>query len=425
MQPMNYNIDVKSPMDQAVSGFQTGLGMREAQTKIKADEAALALKQQLQTDLGVLATNKNAGAGDYSAMMVKYPQLSEHFKRSWDVLNADQQKERLALGTQAYAAISAGKPEVAVDLLRERATALRNSGNEAEAKQQEALAKTIELNPASAKTTAGLMLSSIMGPEKFAETFSKLGEEGRKAEQGPADLRKRVADADLAEIKARYGEKSEIADLAVKGWNIKKIEADIADNKVKNQLKNMELALSRETNGLKRQELQMKVDEKRTELLDKARGKIAEVESARFNIDNMMNTLTRLKDHPGLEGATGSIAGRLPSLMQDSADFDALIENVDAQAFLSQIPQMKGMGALSDAEGKKLTAALQSFSTKQSPTQLKTNLTEATRLMQKARTAMTVKYGIPDTVPDTPAALPDAKTTDDLLKKYLPHQPKK
>ena len=51
---------------------------------------------QMQKDLGTLASNPNAGAQDYAAMMVKYPQMSEHFKKSWDVLSADQQQNKLS-----------------------------------------------------------------------------------------------------------------------------------------------------------------------------------------------------------------------------------------------------------------------------------------------------------------------------------------
>ena len=94
------------------------------------------------------------------------------------------------------------------------------------------------------------------------------------------------------------------------------------------------------------------------------------------------------------------------------------MENVDAQAFLSQIPQMKGFGALSDNEGKKLSRALQTFNTKQSTPQFIFNLKEAQRLMQKARSNLATKYGVPDTVPDTPAAQSSPEEIDSLLKQY-------
>jgi hypothetical protein len=73
---------------------------------------------------------------------------------------------------------------------------------------------------------------------------------------------------------------------------------------------------------------------------------------------------------------------------------------------------------LSDAEGKKLAAALQSFSLRQSPEQLLSNVKEAQRIMLDSRKRLASKYGVPDTVPNTPAAAPGGNDIDALLKKY-------
>ena len=146
------------------------------------------------------------------------------------------------------------------------------------------------------------------------------------------------------------------------------------------------------------------------------------VENARFNIDTLLNTADRIIGTPRgvVESATGPISSRMPTLSQDTADFESLIENLDAQAFLSQIPQMKGTGALSENEGKKLAAALQSLSLKQSPGQLVGNVKEMQRLMLKARKNLADKFGMPENVPDTPAAAQStsAADIDALVKKY-------
>ena len=85
---------------------------------------------------------------------------------------------------------------------------------------------------------------------------------------------------------------------------------------------------------------------------------------------------------------------------------------------MAQIPKMKGTGALSEGEGKKLQASLQNFSLKQSPERLIDNMKEAQRLILKGRSNLAKKYGVPDAVPDTPAAAPSAGEIDALLKKY-------
>lgn len=195
MEPINYSIDVKSPFDSALSGFQNGMQIGAQADAMKQQQLQRAQQMQMQKDLATLSSNQNAGAQDYASMMVKYPQLSEHFKRSWDVLNADQQQTTLGNATQAYAALQSGKPEIAINLLTDKAAAYRNSGKEDEAKKLETLAHTIQINPDAGRTSTALMLSSIMGPDKFATTFGTLGDQSRAQDQAPATLAKKEAEA--------------------------------------------------------------------------------------------------------------------------------------------------------------------------------------------------------------------------------------
>lgn len=195
MEPINYSIDVKSPFDSALSGFQNGMQIGAQADAMKQQQLQRQQQLQMQQDLGKLASNPNAGAQDYASMMVKYPQMSEHFKKSWDVLSADQQQNKLSHATQVYAALQTGNPGVASQLLDDQAKALRNSGKEADAKAAETMSQMIQLDPTSAKTTAGLMLSSIMGPDKFATTFGTLGDQSRAQDQAPATLAKKEAEA--------------------------------------------------------------------------------------------------------------------------------------------------------------------------------------------------------------------------------------
>lgn len=195
MEPINYSIDVKSPFDSALSGFQNGMQIGAQADAMKQQQLQRAQALQMQKDLGTLAGNPNAGAQDYASMMVKYPQMSEHFKKSWDVLSADQQINKLNHATQVYAALQTGNPTVASQLLDDQAKALRNSGKDADAKAAETMSQMIQLDPTSAKTTAGLMLSSIMGPDKFATTFGTLGDQQRAQDQAPATLATKEAEA--------------------------------------------------------------------------------------------------------------------------------------------------------------------------------------------------------------------------------------
>ena len=196
MQPIDYTVDVKDPFESTLQGVQAGAQISALKAQQQAQEAQRQAAIQMQKDLRALAANKNATGSDYANMILKYPQMSDHFKSSWDMLNADHQQSKLDNFTQVHAALTNDKPDVAIKILTDRAEALRNSGRENDAKTNEDMAEFIRLNPQAAKTSSGLMLSSIMGPEKFASTFSTLGAEQRATEEQPYKIISAAADAE-------------------------------------------------------------------------------------------------------------------------------------------------------------------------------------------------------------------------------------
>lgn len=422
MEPINYSIDVKSPFESAVQGYQLGNVMQ--QDRLKMDQANLQQQQQIQMqkDLAALANNPNATAQDFSSMMVRYPSLSEHFKRSWEILGGEQQKSRLTDVTQVYAALQTGNTDVATALLDRQIEANRNSGRAAEVKNAETLKKMIELNPETAKTSTALALSSILGPEKFAETFGKLGQEQRAAEKAPSELSSAQSKAQKDAVEAKFAESNAAIDLQKKGWDITKIIEDVKIAKENSRIAALNAATAREGNQLRREEMGLKLQELTQKRDDAVRTKAADVEAARSTMDNMLNTADRILATPVgvIESATGPISSRIPTLSSDTADFEELVETLGSQAFLAQVPNMKGMGALSNAEGEKLQSALQSLKLRQSRPRLVENVKEAQRLILKGRANLTTRYGVPENVPDTPAAAPTAQDVDALLKKYGP-----
>lgn len=81
-------------------------------------------------------------------------------------------------------------------------------------------------------------------------------------------------------------------------------------------------------------------------------------DSAHDQTRQTIGTINRLMEHPGRQGATGTWnLGRLvPG--SNAADFAAEVETLKAQTFLPMVQQLRGMGALSNAEGEKLNAAV-------------------------------------------------------------------
>ena len=420
MDPINYNLQVKDPFQSAIQGYQLGSAMSAEQQQTAAKQQNQTAQLKMQQDLASLASKQNASAADYASMITKYPALADNLSKGWNMLDAGRQKNSITQASQVYAALSAGKPDIAAQLLDEHATAFRNSGQEEYAKNAEVMAKLIKINPEHAKNSVGLMLASTMGPKEFANTIGKLGSEQRAQAQAGAELTKKQAEAKSAAIAANFAESNAVADLSKKGWDIEKLQNDIDVSKQNVKIAAMNAQLAKETNDLKRQELQQKLDDAALKRDQALREKTSAVEAANFSIDNMLNTVDRALKTPAdvVKSATGPISSRMPTLSTDTANFEELISTIDAQSFLAQIPNMTGKGALSDAEGKKLAASLQNLSLRQGDQQLLYNLREAQRLMLKARKNLADKYGVPESVPNTPEAAPGNNDIDALLQKY-------
>ncbi|HQQ70076.1 MAG TPA: hypothetical protein PLL92_07170 [Alicycliphilus sp.] len=417
-EPINYSQQVADPFAQAVQGFQIGDAIRQRQIAQQQALQEQQRQQAAQAEVQGIMSNPNASSSDLlRAITLLPPQVAAQVNKAWEGRTQEQQAAALSHATKAYAALKNGRPDLAAQLFEERATALENSGQKEQAAQFRAQAQAARNNPVQTGNMLGLSIAAMPGGKDAIESFGKIGMEQRAQDMAPAALRKANADATTAEITAKYADSQAVTDLQKKGWDIKAVIEDIAFKRESNRIAMMNAAIAKENNGLRRQELQLKIDDAIRARDDKVRERVATAESGANSIDNMLNTIERVKTTPGLNSVLGSIEGRLPSLLSDDgANAIAMIETLSSQAFLAQIPNIKGMGALSNAEGEKLQSALQSLSRTQSETRFRENLDEAARLLKKGREALSRSTGVPLSKPDTPAAPGSRPPLDSFFK---------
>jgi len=106
------------------------------------------------------------------------------------------------------------------------------------------------------------------------------------------------------------------------------------------------------------------------------------------SFDTMLGTLDRLGAHKGLAPSVG-MRGMIPAMPgSESANFLAELNTFQSQAFLPMVAQLKGMGALSDSEGKKLTAAVGALDPKMGEQAFRESVGRITADMQAARARM-------------------------------------
>lgn len=433
VKPYDYSIDVPDPVQAFGESYALGAKFAESQAKREAAQAEAVIKQQqqqaairAQQEVDALYTNPNPLAADFARVSSLLPKdQAENVRKGWEILSDEKKQTKLAQSGQVFSALRANAPDIAIKLLEEQAVANRNAGREEEAKAAETYIRIINVDPKRAADNIGTMLAVVPGGERIIESAAKSAEMRRADEMAPITVRKETAlsaeaeeKAKQAAIKSRFAESDAVIDLEKKGWDIRKIRSDIDVAKQNAQIAAANVQIGNTTNALKRQELELKIEDMKQKRDSAVREKATEASTAAAQSDNLLNTLeTALqkaakRDKTGkvigytrtVESATGPISTMLPTINQDVADFEELINTLRSQVTMSRIAEMKG--TLSDKDMAVLESSLQSLSLRQSPQQLVNSLLESQRLTLKARKETVDKFGAPERLaqPDIPAA---------------------
>lgn len=435
--PVNYlgqlpQIDLAKQFE----GFGEALAQRQKLAQAEEVKAAYAI--DLQTVL------QNPSMSAFNTFALKYPQQREVVKDVASRFTTEQQDAEFNVGRDIAIALENGNEGVALDILNQTIDArtasklppsiygqiqktLSNTDDPDRIKKaqgQTNFALTL-LNPEKFGKAAESLAKQKLDPEVFKEAQAKAREALQKAKNAeataPDDIAKakaarerEEAEAKLKAIEAEFARGKAVLDAQQQAEtigktkaDIRKTDADILINKENARIAALNAAYNKETNQLRREELQQKIDEAKEKQGQAKRDQDSLLGNQLSSIDNFLNTAIRATNTPlaTRQSATGPIASRVFTFSQDVADFEGLIETLGAQAFLAQIPQIKGTGSLSENEGNKLQASLQNLSLKQSPERLQENINEAVRLLTKARANIATRSGKAVAPADTPAAL--------------------
>ncbi len=205
--------------------------------------------------------------------------------------------------------------------------------------------------------------------------------------QQAGDLQGAAAAAQRAtELRSKFEERQADRDARLEAVRVRaESEMQRARERGESQerLKQMELDfraqyanLGGNMNDLKRQILEQQLGD--------LKGKAAEREAAAQSqsmgrvaaFDSALDTLDIIAKHPGKKDVVGALTGGVMSIVPgtNAAGFASQLETFKAQTFIPQVSALKGMGALSDAEGKKLTAAVGALDTKMKPAEFDASL---------------------------------------------------
>jgi len=116
--------------------------------------------------------------------------------------------------------------------------------------------------------------------------------------------------------------------------------------------------------------------------------KIAAQETARAgaaSTDQFIDGLTKLRDHKGFSGLFGVSWGNRMIPGTKAADASVLFDQIEAKGFMISIKSMKGMGALSNAEGQKASVAFNGLNRNMSEKAAKEQLNLVIGILEKGK----------------------------------------
>lgn len=392
MQAFNYMAGTPD-LNAQFAGLGEAIVERNKQAK-EVDE-----KAQLAKDL---AEAQKAGTTEaYFNLSVKYPKLNEIFSEKRKQLGAETVKNEFNFGAQVSTALENNRPEAATDLLTTRIEAAKAAGKPTDTYQQ-LLDKVNSGDYDIAKSAANQMLM-MASPElfkQFNDANIATATEKRAAELQPIEVQRKQAEAKTAETNATYAESKAQSDLLTAQVQRQAIQHDSALKTQQLALERQRLQMQKEENAAKRADLVKDYDLNKQKFEDKVDEKAKTVLRATDNIDSGLSTIqairSHIKENPAAFSRTfGPIASKMPTVTQSSADLEALLKTAKSQALLVAVPQLKGMGAMSDKDAKFLATSITNLDPNQSTDSFLKALDVAEGSYRKSRSYLEDKYNVP------------------------------
>ncbi|WP_437578925.1 DNA transfer protein [Escherichia coli] len=355
--------------------------------------------KQEQQQKAISAFNKvhaDAWASGDPSGLFKFAQENPAFvaqaQQAFSGLNEQQRNDMGDLAMRANVALSQG-PEAYSKFITDNKDRLNRVGANADWMIQTGIQ-----NPEQLSHMLTTMSLGALGPEKAFAVQDKMV--GRQQDQ--QRINETIRNNDMTN--ARGWASNNIAQQNV---NLRRMELED---------KKYDRLIANETNALKLAELQDKRLQNQQAMEQAKRDKADAYNSGMDNLSRTIETATKVLNSPGFTGYFGTNLNPLSSRFipgTEAADTETLVDTLKSQGFLSGIQQMKGMGALSNAEGQKVMDAIGSLSPNQSEKSARAAIKTIIKTTEMAQKRMQQKYG--KDIQPSQQQLSD----DDLINKYL------
>ncbi|HBE3558390.1 acyltransferase [Escherichia coli] len=325
-------------------------------------------------------------------LMTKYPGQLEKIQSGMKWADEDQ---RNSIGTLAAGArLAASSPEAMQSWLQNNAKELARVGVD-----PNSVAQMYQQNPSGFGEFVDHLGMAALGPIDYFNVQDKMA--GREIDRGR--LAETIRSNQAGEALTARGQ-----DIQIRGQNISAQNAALSREiqRAELQEKALDRQIARESNQLKLEELKQKQADVRQKADIARADRQAAAQGAVDTFSTALDSLNEIEQSPGLSKAVG-IRSAFPTVPgSDAANFEARLDTFKAQTFLPMVQSLKGMGALSDAEGKKLSDAVGALSPKMSEKAFRDSIGKIRNQLESKLSTVKKQFDYQEPVQNTPAQQP-------------------
>ncbi|EFN9610681.1 TPA: phage DNA ejection protein [Escherichia coli] len=334
-------------------------------------------------------------SGDRGALRqlaTQYPDQIESVRKGMGFIDEDQ---RNSIGTLAAGArLASSSPEAMQSWLQNNAKELTRVGVD-----PNSVAQMYQQNPSGFGEFVDHLGMAALGPIDYFNVQDKMA--GREIDRGR--LAETIRSNQAGEALTARGQ-----DIQMRGQNISAQNAALSREiqRAELQEKALDRQIARESNQLKLEELKQKQADVRQKADIARADRQAAAQGAVDTFSTALDSLNEIEQSPGLSKAVG-IRSAFPTVPgSDAANFEARLDTFKAQTFLPMVQSLKGMGALSDAEGKKLSDAVGALSPKMSEKAFRDSIGKIRNQLESKLSTVKKQFDYQEPVQNTPAQQP-------------------
>ncbi|EJT4787669.1 phage DNA ejection protein [Escherichia coli] len=321
-------------------------------------------------------------------LMTKYPGQLEKIQSGMKWADEDQ---RNSIGTLAAGArLASSSPEAMKSWLQNNAKELARVGVD-----PNNVAQMYQQNPSGFGEFVDHLGMAALGPIDYFNVQDKMA--GREIDRGR--LAETIRSNQAGEALTARGQ-----DIQIRGQNISAQNAALSREiqRAELQEKALDRQIARESNQLKLEELKQKQADVRQKADIARADRQAAAQGAVDTFSTALDSLNEIEQSPGLSKAVG-IRSAFPTVPgSDAANFEARLDTFKAQTFLPMVQSLKGMGALSDAEGKKLSDAVGALSPKMSEKAFRDSIGKIRNQLESKLSSVKKQFDYQEPVQNTP-----------------------